>query len=345
MATEIIDFKKNSLNTFRLLAAISVLWIHALNHLELADVPVLGPFIKFFTGVPIFFTLSGFLIWRSIGNSKSFVDYAKKRFWRIYPELWVAVAVEIIVLLILYHQPINWPQLGLFTIGQSTIFQFWTPEFLRGYGCGTPNGALWTIAILIQFYFLSYFIYKWMKNRRLMVWGGVILASIIVELIEHVIRAAFPPMISKLYGVTIIPYLWMFLPAAFAAEYKDMILPFLKRYWWLFITVLLVKKYVFHWDIAMNTYYGLFDTILIFCGIVGFAYKFPMLTVKTDISYGVYIYHMTIINALMAFGFVGQPWTLWATLLGSCLIAWLSTMTVGRVSTKKKQSVPCIREA
>ncbi len=167
-----IDFKKNSLNLFRLLAAIEVLYGHALKHLGLPDVPVFGDVVKFFYGVPIFFTLSGFLIWLSIGRSNTFADYAKKRFWRIYPELWVAVAVEIIVLLALYHQPIEWPKLSLFVIGQATIFQFWTPDFLRGYGCGCPNGALWSITVLIQFYFFAYFLYIWLNKRKLAVWGG-----------------------------------------------------------------------------------------------------------------------------------------------------------------------------
>lgn len=331
------DFKHNSLNTFRLIAAIQVLWIHALNHLELSDVPVLGGFIRFFTGVPIFFTLSGFLIWHSIGHSNTFSDYAKKRFWRIYPELWVAVAVEIIVLLLLYHQPIDWPRLGLFVVAQGTFFQFWTPDFLRGYGCGCPNGALWTIAILIQYYFLSYFLYKLLKNRKLYVWVGVLLVSIIIELLEPFIRHALPSVISKLYGVTLIPYLWMFLVAAFVAEFKEKILPLLWKYWIFFIVLLIIMRYLLHWDIPMNTHYSLFGTILLFCGLVGFAYKYPKLNIKTDISYGVYIYHMTIINAMMALGFIGQKWTLWAVIVMSCVIAWISTKTIGRISVYKKQ--------
>lgn len=168
----IMDFRRNSLNTFRLLAALQVLYGHVIAHLQLDRVPVVGDFISFFYGVPIFFTLSGFLIWQSIDRSKSFGDYIKKRFWRIYPELWVAVAVEIVVLLLLYRQPIDWPKMGLFAFGQATIFQFWTPAFLRGYGCGTPNGALWTITVLIEFYFCAYFIYKWLHNRKIAVWGG-----------------------------------------------------------------------------------------------------------------------------------------------------------------------------
>lgn len=60
---EKIDFKKNSLNTFRLLAALQVLYGHAIVHLHLQRIPIAGDFIAFFSGVPVFFTLSGFLIW------------------------------------------------------------------------------------------------------------------------------------------------------------------------------------------------------------------------------------------------------------------------------------------
>lgn len=129
----------------------------------------------------------------------------------------------------------------------------------------------------------------------------------------------------------------MFLPAAFVAEYKDVFLPVLKRYWWIFITLLIVVRYVLNWDVSMNTNYGLLSTLLIFCGLVGFAYQFPKLNIKTDISYGVYIYHMTVVNALMALGFVGQHWTLWGVIGITCAIAWISTKTIGRLSLNKKK--------
>ncbi len=332
-----IDFRKNSLNTFRFIAAIQVLWIHTLNHMELSNIPVLGDVIVFFSGVPIFFTLSGYLIWHSIGRSKTFGDYAKKRFWRIYPELWVAVAVEILVILLLYRHTIDWPMLGLFTLGQSTVFQFWTPEFLRGYGCGTPNGALWTVAVLIQFYFLAYFVYKWLNNKRLVVWGGVIIISIIIGWITPVMRGFMPSIVAKFYCVTIIPYFWMFIVAAFIAEYRDRILPFLMKYWWIFIALLILKRVLLKWDIAMNDDYALFGVLLLFAGILGFSYKYPWINIKTDISYGIYIYHMTVVNALMVLGYVGQGWTLWAVVGITCLLAWVSTVTVGKMSVNKKE--------
>lgn len=336
---EAFNVKNNSLNTFRLIAAIQVLWIHTLNHMELPNIPVLGDFIVFFSGVPIFFTLSGFLIWHSIGRSKTFYDYAKKRFWRIYPELWVAVTIEVLAILFFYRHPIDWPMLGLFTVGQSTIFQFWTPDFLRGYGCGTPNGALWTITVLIQFYFCAFFVYKWLHNKKIAVWGGVILISVFIGWLTPQISNWLPLMVAKVYGVTLIPYFWMFIVAAFFAEFRDKFLPLFIKYWWVFIALLLFKKYIVRIDITMNTDYALLGVLLLFVGVIGFAYKYPKINIKTDISYGIYIYHMTIVNALIALGFVGQGWTLWLIVALTCLAAWLSTVTIGRFSAHKKQTL------
>jgi peptidoglycan/LPS O-acetylase OafA/YrhL len=50
----------NSLNTVRLLGAVQVLYGHTLAHLRIDSIPVVGYFISFFYGVPIFFTMSGF---------------------------------------------------------------------------------------------------------------------------------------------------------------------------------------------------------------------------------------------------------------------------------------------
>jgi peptidoglycan/LPS O-acetylase OafA/YrhL len=337
--SRIILFKENSLNTFRLLAALQVLWGHTLWHLQLERIPIIGDFIDFFIGVPVFFTLSGFLIWQSISRSQTFGAYAKKRFWRIYPELWLAVAVEIVVMLLLYHEPINYPQLGLFTVGQATIFQFWTPDCLRGYGCGCPNGALWTITILIQFYFCAYFIYKWLKGRQSWMWWAVILMAVVIGWLTPCVKAFLPETIAKLYGVSLMPYLWMFLMAAFASEKREIVIPFLKRYWWVIIALLILKRYVLHWDVLMSSY-ALFDTIMLFTGIVGFAYAVPQVNIKTDISYGIYIYHMTVVNALIAFGCTGQSWTIWGVIGVTCILAWISTVTIGRFAIRmKKQSV------
>lgn len=326
-------FNSGCFNTIRLLAAIQVVYGHTLAHLDIPNIPIFHEIISFFLGVPIFFTMSGFLIWGSIGRSKNFAEYLKKRFWRIYPELWVAVAIELIVLLLLYNQPIQWFQFATFTFTQSTIFQFWTPDCLRGYGCGCSNGALWTICVLIQFYFFAYFIYKVLHEKKIGIWLLVIVASLAVSYFISVVQSDVSEIISKLLWQTLLPYFWIFLVAAFVAEKKEYILPALIRYWWLFLIAVLLIRYT-GFDIRAG--YNVLHTITLFACLTGAAYAFPLFNVKTDISYGVYIYHMTIVNALITCGYMRNQWLMLIVIVTTCILAWISTKTIGEYSRQRK---------
>lgn len=302
----------------------------------MSNVSVLSDFIDFFQGVPIFFTMSGFLIWWSIGRSKSYNQYLQKRFWRIFPELWVAVLIELVVLLLLYDGAINWLQFGIFAVTQSTMFQFWTPDCLRGYGCGCPNGALWTICVLIQFYIFAFFIYKALHNRKSWIWIVSIVISVAFSYVTILCGHYLPELVEKLYHQTLLPYLWMFLFPSYVAEKKDMILPFLKKYWLVFLAATLIHRFILP-DISAS--YNVIDTMLLFCTVTGFAYAVPQLNIKTDISYGVYIYHMTVVNALIALGYMGHQWEYFVVLVITCVFAYLSTIYVGEFSKKMKNKI------
>ena len=340
MEATVINYRNNCLNTIRLIAALQVLFGHTVAHLGISTPSIVNEVSFFFQGVPVFFTMSGFLIWDSIGRSASFKEYATKRFWRIFPELWVAVVFEVLVLLVFMiwgGHFINWLQLVLFTITQSTVFQFWTPEFLRFYGVGCPNGSLWTIGVLIQFYFVAFFIHKALHNRAIIVWVICFIAAFVISWIPSLHEDSIPEICVKLYSQTVFPYLWMFILAMFVAEYKNVLLVYLKKYWYIPIAINILFQIVGFEVIAG---YGLIKTTTLFAGLLGFAYAMPALNVKTDISYGIYIYHMTIINAIIEFNLIGKVsgvWLLLMTLSTTSLLAWVSTKTVGKWSLSRKQ--------
>ena len=64
------NWRNNSLNTVRLFAAFSAMYMHTKAHLAL-DTPEILDFFSGLFFIPIFLSLSGFLIWNSIGNSSS----------------------------------------------------------------------------------------------------------------------------------------------------------------------------------------------------------------------------------------------------------------------------------
>lgn len=330
------DFRRNSLVTFRLIAALSVMYTHGIVHMQSPGIPVITAILGFFSGIPLFFSLSGFLLWESANREEGFFDYAKRRVFRIYPELWVGVAVELIVLLSLFKGPIQWGQLGLFALCQSSFFQFWTPDFLRGYGCGTPNGSLWSICTLIQFYVLLYPVRRIMHNRKLWVWLSVLIGSIIIGASGHVLERILPTIVYKLYQQTPIPYLWLFVFGMMLSEKQEFVIPFLRK-WWLVFTLISLVTLFNKWDIACEYYY-VFRSYGMILAVVSVAYRFPSLTIKRDISYGIYIYHMTVVNGMIMLDFTGKNLWVFLMMALSCVLAYISSMVfyVHRGKSSKK---------
>lgn len=330
----------NSLNLFKLIAALQVMYVHIVNHLDIGSNIIFDKIFGIFLGVPIFFTLSGFLIWLSIDRTVSksdFSNYVKKRFLRIYPEMWVAIIFEILVMFVFYRGS-NFLDIFLFFLAQSTFFQFWTPNSLREYGCGTPNGSLWTIGVTIQFYFVAWFIYKFMKNKGLRTWMVVIFLSIIISVLGSLFVDYFfiNEIFVKLYHQTILRYLWMFLLGMFAACFFDKIIPFCKKWWYVIFSIGVVIS-ISGLDIFVD--YGIFKTLLIFLSILGFSYKFPKLKLKNDISFGIFIYHMTVVNAMISLGLTGKFIYLVIASITSCILGYLSTILIGSYVLKKKNNI------
>ena len=322
----------NCLNLFKLVAALQVMCGHIIAHLEVGNIADFDKMFGVFKGVPIFFTLSGFLIWFSIKRSESYTKYIRKRFWRIYPEMWLAIAVEIVVMCILYRGW-NVRDTALYTLTQSTFLQFWTPDSLSGYGYGSPNAALWSICTLIQFYIIAWFLYKLLKNRKWFVWIMTVVASIVIsELGRVVIESMNNEILEKLYRQTVIRYLWLFLLGMGLACFCDKVILFCKKWWPVFICMGFIVSFN-NFDISAG--YDVLKTLFVILAIIGFSYRFPRLKLKYDISYGVYIYHMTVINIMITFGWMGKYIHLLIAAVISCILGYVSTITIGKYCAKK----------
>lgn len=321
------DNKQNCFNLVRLVAAFQVMCGHAIEHIEV-DIPNV---LSFFEGVPIFFALSGFLIWFSVGRTTNYREFLKKRFWRIYPELWMGICLEAIVLVCLYRVEEIF-EFILFIIGQASVFQFWTPTSLRGYGCGTPNGSLWTICVLIQFYIVVWWIYKILHGKSfwvwLGVWSGLLLGS---NFIHDLVGKFLPEILNKLYDQTVVRYLWLFMLGCICAEYFDEILPYLKKYWY----ICFVLGAIFYFTgFDLQVHYNVFHSMFLFVGILGFSYSFPKLQIKRDISYGIYIYHMTVVNAMLVYNMKHKVESVILVCAISCVLAIASSHITEKIKFK-----------
>ncbi len=290
-----LNFRNNSITFIRYFAAFQVLYLHIVNHFELTLPTRL---INLFSGVPIFFCISGFLIANSL--NKDTVErktYFKSRFLRIYPELWLAIVINAFVMIWLNSTLIKSLSFWLFNITQGTFMQFWTPSILRNYGVGVPNGSLWTITIFVQFYILIYFLFP--KIRKCSIKMHVLLLSLsyLPNLMIVWIKDFIPEIIYKLFMQTIIPYWFLFYIGILLYLYREFVIPKLVNSFYLILSLFLVYGLCFN-----NIKSGYMDPIRIsLLAILGiaFSYKFSNIKIKKDYSFGIYIYHMIFVNILI----------------------------------------------
>lgn len=299
-----LDYKKNCLDIIRLIAAVQVFFGHLVWHFELGEnfrlfkiVEIVSTFLPG-KGVVIFFAISGFFSIASLDKTKTTGEYWKKKFLRIYPELWLAFAINSILIACIYRTLPSVKDLLLYIITQVTIFQFYTGDWLRGFGVGTPNGALWTITVTIQFYFIVYFLYKISLKWRLKHWLVLLCFSIAMAILSANLTF-LPEVVRKLIGVSLIPYFYIFLIGLIVFKFKDLIIPLLKKYLVVIGVLYIVTKflaiYVFS-NIKLGINYDVFSALLLSLFVLGVGFSFGQRRLKYEISYSIFLWHMIICN-------------------------------------------------
>ena len=319
--------RQNNFDLIRLLAALQVAFFHAKGHLKVAESPVEGfiDFFKNFPGVPIFFTVSGFLIYQSYArNSQNLRQYALNRLLRIYPGLWVCLAVTVGLLgvfSIINFTALTTPNFWLWLVAQLSFFQFYTPDMLRSWGVGTPNGALWTVSVELQFYVLVPLVFGLLNNifiqtntRKILVLALLFLSSILSYV--YLNTQPLESMVSKLGAIAVLPYLYCFLVGiVFAVWWLELSRFVAGKFWvwfWGYVAFCLVFSNalgLYKSDYWPNVY-GFIANVWLGVLTLSAAYSATGLSQRLirgfDVSYGVYIYQMLIINTYVAVGRVGS---------------------------------------
>jgi len=357
-----MDIKSNSrVNNFdliRLLAAFQVVLFHSLQHLKIDyQQPGIKPifsFIAYFPGVPVFFCISGFLIYNSFKrNHQDIFKYFRNRFLRLYPGLWTCFILTLALLFlfgILTFQSLGNRSVLAWIACQISFFQFYTPSILRSWGVGTPNGSLWTLTVEIQFYILVpvlFYLVRGADRYKNLLFGAIIALSLLScfffkQWDEHSIR-------YKLSEVFVLPYLYNFLFGVVIAEYWDRLkVLFVNRFlFWLGLYIVWIMIFGFYFESYQAAYWprnvqGFVGILLLAMLTISAAYSNVSLSSKIlrskDISYGVYIYHMLIVNSMVALGYTHNFIWLLVVFLTTIAISYLSWILIESKALKTKSS-------
>lgn len=179
-----------------------------------------------------------------------------------------------------------------------TVFQFYTGGWLRTYGVGVPNGALWTITVDIQFYIIAIFLARWLKGRKIRTWGIIICLAMILDLALEKAKGFYPEIGYKLLQCNLVPFLWIFLIGMCVYYNRDKLIPAITKMKKIFVAAYLIWQFVVPNSIVKafgGIRYNVVTTTLMLLMVTGIGFSFNR-RFRQDYSYSYYLYHMVVIN-------------------------------------------------
>jgi peptidoglycan/LPS O-acetylase OafA/YrhL len=350
-------FSENNFDLIRLIAAGEVAIRHSIHHLlpGAKDGPIIWV-LDLIPGVPIFFFLSGYLISRSWERSQTPRDFFYNRTLRLFPALWMCTALTVVLLFICgYLATVAWSphKLVLWIVCQGSIVQFWNPEFLRGFGVGVVNGSLWSVSVEIQFYIATAVIYgllgKLTRSRFDMVLVLLVCVFALANFWSSEIRACLDQtfgtrLAGQCFKASFVPWFVMFLLGVVAQRRHEWIVPRVRdRLPLILIGYLLVISVVhFGWGVPLGNELPVYILPLLGATVLATAYSMPTVSRSVlgndDWSYGLYIYHMPLVNLALWLGYEGSTVAVWIVLGISALVAGASWRLVERPLLRRKRS-------
>lgn len=324
--------RNNNFDLLRLLAAIEVLLKHSTYHLYVEkgyDVPSLinsiQKVVEHIPGVPVFFLLSGYLISMSYIKNPDIKSYTANRVLRIFPGLYLNIFISVLILSVFGFVQLNFNFFG-WLLAQASIVQFYNAEMFRGFGVGVINGSLWTISVELTFYIiLPFLIILYSRNKY------ILLALFVISYLfwSYDVSSSKEIFLNKLLHNTILPYLFLFIVGMLFYNYRDACMKYIENKFLLWLMLYVgFESGVYALHIDMNPFlyvihWGIFSFL-----IFSFAFSFKGVSTKllkgNDYTYGIYIYHMLVINVFVHLNMVGNIKYLYLVFLLSIILGMAS---------------------
>lgn len=309
-------------------------------------------------GVPIFFFISGFLISRSFETNSKLSDYSRNRLFRIYPALWVCFGVSLLLVFFSgYFSTVTVPATTFtaWTATQLSFLQFYNPAFMDGFGTGVLNGSLWTISVELQFYVITPILYIALGRLSRSAFDLALVVLIILfaafNIFFHhgipalgLLDAESMPM--KLCYISFAPWVYMFFIGVLAQRNFERLRNFTTGVLRLplFVILYFLVSYLTIDVIGFGDAGQKLDPIsyiaLCLC-IMSIAYTLPnmanLILRRNDISYGLYIYHMPVVNLFIYLGYTGRISHQLMAIGCSLVLASLSWFLIERPAMKLKR--------
>ncbi|MBR1206790.1 MULTISPECIES: acyltransferase [unclassified Bradyrhizobium] len=311
---------RNNFDVLRLFAAFNVVLQHAA-YLQVPWARPLPLLVAYTSGVPIFFIISGYLITGTFFRNDGDVGvYLRNRCLRIYPGLWLNLAIILALL-------IGFGALPIGSLLSPQFLRYWTVVLATGSDAVTswllspypfawndalpflPTTALWTIELELGFYLIVPAILLPPIRRRRWASVAVMFAATIyshylatVTVTDDSTRVTNPLFYFWFFGIgAIFSLLWPRIDRLFRGKFMLWALLYAEM-------VVLIGDQNGIAFYRPPTLQSTALTILLACCVMSAAFTWTNLSkplAGNDISYGIYLHHMPVVMLLHAFGWQG----------------------------------------
>ncbi|ARP83209.1 hypothetical protein CAL12_21905 [Bordetella genomosp. 8] len=296
--------RSNNFDALRIALALIVMGAHLAGITGLPEFQAFLPFLDSDFAVKAFFVASGFLVMRSYQSSRSLRDFAAKRVRRIYP----AYACAILLCLAIgacmtelapaefWRSPATWTYLA----ANAFFLNFLQPT-LPGVFAANPmpamDGALWTLKIELALYFCVPVI-CWLFRRFRALPVALVLTAASIAWVYVFLSLVGSPVIARQFPGQLSFFV---LGSLFASDAR-----LLAR------SVYLAPISAVAWWAARGTRFELLMQPFFYASLTILLAHGGRLHLPAgrcgDPSYGIYLYHFPIIQALLALGLFDHPW-------------------------------------